>query len=56
MVQDRMRFKKEMDVLKNKINDINPITLEEVENPNVTHVRVSQDEKIHHSNDTQPRF
>ena len=56
MVQDRMRFKKEMDVLKNKINVINPITLEEVENPNVTHVRVSQDEKIHHSNDTQPRF
>ena len=56
VVKDRERFKREMDSLKSKVNVVNPITLEEVENPRATHIRVSQDEKIHHSNDTQSRF
>ena len=45
----------EMDRLKSKISPVNPITLQKVDNPSATHERVSQDEKIHHSNDTQPR-
>ena len=55
VVKDRARFKQEMDSLKSKINHVNPITLEEVPNPRATHARVSQDEKAHHSNDTQSR-
>ena len=42
--------------MRSKINVVNPITLEEVPNPSATHAKVSQDEKAHHSNDTQSRY
>ena len=45
-----------MDSLRSKINVVNPITLEVVPNPSATHAKVSQDEKAHHSNDTQARY
>ena len=55
VVLDRERFHKEMEEAKKKTDRINDISWEEIPCPGSTHVRVSQDEKVHHSNDIQTR-
>ena len=55
VILDRNRFNEEMQEAKKKTDKINEISLEEIPAPDSTHVRVTQDEKIHHSNDIQAR-
>ena len=54
-MMDRQRFNQEMSEAKKKTNKVNDISLEEIDCPGSTHVRVTQDEKVHHSNDIQAR-
>lgn len=56
VIEDRTRFHRDMEEALKKTNKINDISLVEIERPGSTHVRVTQDEKIHHSNDTQIRL
>ena len=56
VVKDRKRFDKEMMEAKKKVDRCNEISLEMIPSERSTHVRVTQDEKVHHSNDVQTRF
>ena len=48
-------FNQEMQEALKKTDKINEISLEEIPRPGSTHTRVTQDEKVHHSNDIQTR-
>ena len=55
VILDRARFNQEMQEALKKTDKINEISLEEIPRPGSTHTRVTQDEKVHHSNDIQTR-
>ena len=56
VIQDRKRFDQGLKEACKKINKINPISLEVIENPNSTHVFVNQDEKAHKSNEVNNTY
>ena len=56
IVIDRLRFNQQMLEAKTKTDKINQISLEEIRVQGLTHVRVTQDKKIHHSNNIQTRY
>ncbi|KAF4685094.1 hypothetical protein FOZ60_006864 [Perkinsus olseni] len=56
VVADRMRLGKELEEVGDRLLTIDDDTLEIMDNPHATHVLISQDEKIHHSNDKQKRY
>lgn len=55
VIEDRYRFHREMTEARKKCDRINNINWKEFPVDGSTHVRVTQDEKIHHSNDIQSR-
>ncbi|KAF4680911.1 hypothetical protein FOZ60_012833 [Perkinsus olseni] len=55
-LQDRARLAKQLDELKPLILTVDDETLEVKPNPQASFILVSQDEKIHHSNDQQKRY
>ncbi|KAF4731620.1 hypothetical protein FOZ62_013847 [Perkinsus olseni] len=56
VVADRERFGKQLDDLRPKLLTIDDETLEVQANPEAKFILISQDEKIHHSNDVQRRY
>ncbi|KAF4737729.1 hypothetical protein FOZ63_010529, partial [Perkinsus olseni] len=56
VVADRERFGQELDKVKPLLLTIDDESLEIEPNPNARYILVSQDEKIHHSNDVQKRY
>ncbi|KAF4695818.1 hypothetical protein FOZ60_003414 [Perkinsus olseni] len=56
VVSDRERFGKQLDKLEPKLLTIDDDTLEVQPNPAAEYILISQDEKIHHSNDVQRRY
>ena len=56
VVLDRQQLNQEMQEAKKKTNKIIEISLEEIPVPGSTHIRVTQDKKIHHSKDIQTRY
>ncbi|KAF4701499.1 hypothetical protein FOZ62_000378, partial [Perkinsus olseni] len=56
VVADRARLAKQLDELKPLILTVDDETLEVKPNPQASFILVSQDEKIHHSNDQQKRY
>ncbi|EER03147.1 hypothetical protein Pmar_PMAR018403 [Perkinsus marinus ATCC 50983] len=56
VVADRERLYKELQEVRPYLQTVDDCTLEEAENGAATHILISQDEKIHHSGDTQRRY
>ncbi|KAF4659728.1 hypothetical protein FOL47_007473 [Perkinsus chesapeaki] len=56
VVADRKRLYNELEEVRPSLLTIDDSTLEQVDNEGATHVLISQDEKIHHSGDTQRRY
>ncbi|KAF4646486.1 hypothetical protein FOZ61_005762, partial [Perkinsus olseni] len=56
VVADRARLAKQLDEMKPLLLTVDDETLEVKSNPHASFILVSQDEKIHHSNDQQKRY
>ncbi|KAF4647126.1 hypothetical protein FOL47_005052, partial [Perkinsus chesapeaki] len=56
VIADRERLGRQLDELKPKLLTIDDDTLQIQDNPAAEYILISQDEKIHHSNDVQQRY